>query len=347
MNLEKNNLVSIIIPHHNNENILLNCLKSIYKSTYSNFEIIVVDNASTDNSIKQAKLSYPNIRVIESSDNLGYAGGCNHGTKEAIGKYLFFLNNDTIIDSDCLEALVNKLKSNKNIASVQPKILNLKNKNYFDYAGGSGGYIDYLVFPFTRGRIFNTIEKDKKQYDDSRKIFWASGAGFLTRKNIFNQLFKFDESFFAHMEEIDYHWKSYLAGYEVWVEPAATLYHLGGGTLQIQSAQKSYLNHRNSLIVLLSNYSPIKSILYFILRFPLEIISSLKDLLTFKPIHFLNHYRALLWIIIHFYIIIKRRKEIKMYKVKNNTSLIKENLILNSSIVFKYYLEKINKYSKL
>jgi len=347
MNLEKNNLVSIIIPHHNNENILLNCLKSIYLSTYENFEIIVVDNASIDNSIISAKSLYPNINIAKSEYNLGYAGGCNFGAKEANGDFLFFLNNDTIINSDCLEALVNKLKSNKNIASVQPKILNLKNKNYFDYAGGSGGYIDYLVFPFTRGRIFDTIEKDKKQYDDSRKIFWASGAGFLTRKNIFNQLFKFDESFFAHMEEIDYHWKSCLAGYEVWAEPTATLYHLGGGTLQMQSAQKTYLNHRNSLILLLSNYSPIKSILYFILRFPLEIISSIKDLIIFKPLHFLNHYRALLWIIFNFSLIVKRRKKIKSIKVKSNARLIKEGLILNSSIVFKYYLAKKNKYSKL
>ena len=347
MNIEKNNLVSIIIPHHNNENILLNCLKSIYLLTYENFEIIVVDNASTDNSITSTKSLYPNINIAKSEYNLGYAGGCNFGEKEANGEFLFFLNNDTVIKSDCLEALVNKLKSNKNIASVQPKILNLKNKNYFDYAGGSGGFIDYLVFPFTRGRIFNTLEEDKKQYDDSKKIFWASGAGFLTRKNIFNKLFKFDESFFAHMEEIDYHWKSYLAGYEVWVEPKATLYHLGGGTLQMQSAEKTYLNHRNSLILLLSNYSVIKSIFYFKIRLPLEIISSIKDLIIFKPLHFLNHYRALLWIIFNFSLIIKRRRKIKSIKVKSNAALFKEGLILNSSIVFRYYILGKKKYLNL
>jgi len=342
-----NNLVSIIIPHYNNETILLNCLKSIYESTYKNFEIIVVDNASIDNSIKNAKSLYPNINIVKSESNLGYAGGCNLGSKEANGEFLFFLNNDTVIESSCIELLINKINSNKNISSVQPKILNLKNKKYFDYAGASGGFIDYLVFPFTRGRIFNTIEEDKKQYDDSKKIFWASGAGFLTKKNIFKKLSGFDEKFFAHMEEIDYHWKSYLAGYCVWVEPKSILYHLGGGTLDMQSAQKTYLNHRNSLILLLSNYSFSKSILYFIIRLPLEFISSIKDLITFKPIHCLNHYRALIWILTNFYIIIKRRKEIKKYKVQSNAYLMREKLILNYSIVLKYFLAKKGRYSKL
>ena len=347
MTATMHNLVSIIIPHYNNETILLNCLNSIYESTYKNFEIIVVDNASTDNSITNAKSLYPNIIIIKSEYNLGYAGGCNFGAKKANGDFLFFLNNDTTIASTCIELLINKITSNNSIASVQPKILNPKNKKYFDYAGASGGYIDYLVFPFTRGRIFDTIEKDKNQYDDSKKIFWASGAGFLTKKDIFIKLSGFDEHFFAHMEEIDYHWKSYLAGYDVWVDPKAVLYHLGGGTLDMQSAKKTYLNHRNSLILLLSNYSFLKSILYFIIRLPLEIISSIKDLVTFKPIHFLNHYRALIWLLINPHIIIKRRKKIKAYKVKSNTALIKENLILNSSIVFKYFLSKINRYSKL
>ena len=169
----------------------------------------------------------------------------------------------------------------------------------------------------------------------------------MVRRELFQKAGGFDESFFAHMEEIDYHWKSYLAGYDVWVDPKAVLYHLGGGTLDMQSAQKTYLNHRNSLILLLSNYSFFRSILYFIIRLPLEIISSLKDLVTFKPIHFLNHYRALIWLLVNPHIIIKRRKEIKKYKVKSNAYLLREKLILNYSIVFKYFLAKKRRYSKL
>ena len=332
-----NNLVSIIIPHYNNETILLNCLKSIYESTYKNFEIIVVDNASTDNSIINAKSLYPNINIVKSKSNLGYAGGCNLGSKEANGEFLFFLNNDTVIESSCIELLINKINSNNNISSVQPKILNLKNKKYFDYAGASGGFIDYLVFPFTRGRIFNTIEEDKKQYDGSKKIFWASGAGFLTKKNIFKKLSGFDEKFFAHMEEIDYHWKSYLAGYSVWVDPKAILYHLGGGTLAMQSPKKTYLNHRNSLILLLSNYSFFRSILYFIIRLPLEIISSLKDLFLFRPIHFLYHYIALFSLIPNIILIKNRRKNIARIRAISDKELMSSGMIYMKSIVIKYF----------
>ena len=342
-----NKLVSIIIPHFNNETILLNCIQSIYNSSYKNFEILIVDNASTDDSIKKAKDKFPSIRIITSNYNSGYAGGCNYGAKEALGEYLFFLNNDTTIDSSCIDELVKQLQHNNKTASVQPKILNMNNKSYFDYAGACGGFMDYLVFPYTRGRIFNTIEKDKQQYDEPKKIFWASGAGFLTRKTVFKNLSGFDNNLFAHMEEIDYHWKSYLAGYDVWVAPSSIIYHLGGGTLDMQSPQKTYYNHRNSLVLLLSNYSIIKSIFYFMIRLPLEIVSSIKDLINFKPVHFLNHYKALLWIIFNFSVIINRRSSIKSIKVKSNELLFKEGLILKSSILFKYFILGKKKYSNL
>ena len=182
--------VSIIIPHHNNKKILKDCLDSLYQSSYKKFEIIIVDNASSDKSVEEIQSFYKDIKIIKSLKNLGYAGGCNLGAKNANGKYLLFLNNDTILDIDCVKFLIPRLESNSKIASVQPKIKNLKNKSYFDYAGASGGFMDYLVFPFTRGRIFNTIEKDNGQYDNACRIFWASGTAFLTRKTIFSQLAK-------------------------------------------------------------------------------------------------------------------------------------------------------------
>jgi len=340
-------LVSIIIPHHNNKDILLDCLQSLYQSSYQNFEIIIVDNASTDESINHVHINYPEVIIVKSLKNLGYAGGCNLGAQEAKGDYLFFLNNDTVLDENCIRGLVNKLNSNSQISSVQPKILNLDNKSSFDYAGASGGFMDYLVFPFTRGRIFNRIEKDNGQYDDSIKIFWASGAGFLTRKSTFDIIEGFDEDLFAHMEEIDYHWKCYLAGHEVWVEPKAVLYHLGGATLSMQSAKKVYYNHRNSLILLLSNYSPWRSFCYFILRLPLEVISSIKDLLSFRPLHFIYHYVALVWIGFNFSIILERRGKIKSIKVKKNTDLFNDGLIASFSLLIKYYLLNKKTYQKL
>ena len=343
---QSNELVSIIIPHHNNKKILHDCITSIHKSTYKNYEIIIVDNASTDSSIKEVKNQFSNLIIIHSKVNLGYAGGCTLGAKSSKGELLFFLNNDTIICKDTIELLVKKIVSDDSISSVQPKIKSLINKEYFDYAGASGGFIDFLVFPFTRGRIFNTIEKDDAQYNDSVKIFWASGAGFITKKSIFNYMDGFDQNLFSHMEEIDYHWKSYLAGYEVWVEPKAELFHLGGSTLSMQSAKKSYYNHRNSLILLLTNYSLSKSIFYFILRLPFEIISSIKDFLTFRPLHCLYHYVAMIWIIFNMNILIQRRKKISQIKIIDCKSLINKGLILNSSIVLKYFILNKNKYSK-
>ena len=340
-------LVSIIIPHHNNKDILLDCLHSLYQSSYQNFEIIIVDNASSDDSINHVHIDYPEVIIIKSLKNLGYAGGCNLGARDAKGEYLFFLNNDTVLDANCIQKLVDKLKSNSKISSVQPKILNLDNKSSFDYAGASGGFMDYLVFPFTRGRIFNRIEKDTGQYDDSIKIFWASGAGFLTRKAIFDVIEGFDKALFAHMEEIDYHWKSYLAGHEVWVEPKAVLYHLGGATLPMKSAKKVYYNHRNSLILLLSNYGPWRSFCYFMLRLPLEVISSAKDLISLRPLHFIYHYLALLWIGFNCSIILKRRKKIKSIKVINNKKLFDEKVISSFSLLIKYYLFNKKTYHKL
>ena len=264
--------VSIIIPHYNNYKILKECINSLSSIKYENNEIIIIDNNSSDDSANQIKKKYPELIIHKLDNNMGYAGACNAGAKISDGEYLLFLNNDTIHESDFIDKLIDKISSNDRIASIQPKVKNFDKKEYFDYAGASGGYIDYLVFPFARGRIFNTIEKDEGQYDDAKKIFWTSGASFITKKNIFINLGGFDENLFAHMEEIDYCWKCYLAGYECWVEPKAVVYHHGGKTLSYESAQKTYLNHRNSMILLLTNYSLSLSLFLFPIRLFLEII---------------------------------------------------------------------------
>ena len=221
-----NKLISIIIPHLIGFKILDACLTSIIQNTKNiEYEIIIVDNHSSDNSIKKIKNKFPNAQIIYSKTNRGYAGGCNLGAKHANGNYLFFLNNDTIITENSIELLLNEIHNNANISSVQPKIKSYHNKELFDYAGACGGYIDYLVYPFSRGRIFNTIEKDMGQYEKKKKIFWASGTAFLTRQEIFKSIGGFDESLFAHMEEIDYHWKCLLYKYDIYIIPKSIIYH--------------------------------------------------------------------------------------------------------------------------
>ncbi len=330
-------LVSIIIPHFNNYSILEECITSIYKIKYNAIEIIVVDNNSTDNSIDQIQQTFPNIIIYQSKKNLGYAGGCNFGAEIANGEYLFFLNNDTTHESNCLDFLVDTLKNNQNIASVQPKVKSYNQKNMFDYAGAAGGFIDFFVYPFCRGRIFNTIEEDNGQYDESIKVFWTSGTAFLTRKSIFVKLKGFDEKLFSHMEEIDYCWKCYLAGYDCYINTNATIYHHGAKTLSYESYFKTYLNHRNSMILLLTNYNLILSLFLLPFRIFLEILSSVMELFKLRIFHFFAHYIAILSLLNILYLF-KRRRLINDIRVINDFKLFKNKIIYNQSIVLKYFL---------
>jgi len=331
-------LVSIIIPHFNNYHIIKDCLESLKQLTYPHYEIIVVDNFSSDNSYTLLRDNHHNIQLYKTEINLGYSGGCNFGAKFAKGKYLLFLNNDTTHESNFIEPLIEALEKNCKIASVQPKIKKYKSKNYFDYAGASGGFIDYLVYPYCRGRIFDTIEEDKKQYDTDIKVFWTSGTAFITHKKIFNKVNGFDSKLFCHMEEIDYCWKSYLMGYENWIITNSTVYHKGAQTLESENPYKTFLNHRNSIILLLTNYQLLRSLLTFCFRFLLEIISSLLHLFKLKPINFIYHYRTFFFLLFNINYLIKRRKFIKKIRVVDDKKIFDQKVVLNNSIVKKYFL---------
>ena len=323
-------MVSVIIPHYGGEGILKECLESLGKTAYADLEIIVVDNNSPDDSAKMIKNKFPHVKLIQSEANRGFAGGCNFGAQHATGEYFLILNNDTIHDNNWIRHLVHRMESNNNISSVQPKIMNYKKRDYFDYAGGSGGFMDKYCSPFARGRIFNTVEKDEGQYDNPCRIFWASGTAFLTRKNIFKQVGGFDETLFAHMEEIDYHWKCQFLGYEIWVEPQSIVYHHGAITLPISSPHKTYLNYRNSLILLLTNYPPHIAFKLFFPRFLMEILSFIKEILFLRWNHALAIIRSWIWIFFHPGYLTQRRKSLqKTYDVDN---------IYKKSIVVAYYL---------
>mgnify|MGYP001210956463 CR=1 FL=1 len=337
--------ISIIIPHYNCFDTLNNCIISLNKSSFKNFETIIVNNNSTDNSINQISKIYPDIIIINSQKNLGYAGGCNLGAKYAKGKYLIFLNNDTEHESTWIEHLFSFMENNPQVSSVQPKIKNLCNKKSFDYAGGSGGFIDILCYPFSRGRIFNTIESDHGQYNNNMEIFWASGTAFMTRRKLFNNVSGFDTYFFAHMEEIDYHWKCQLQGYEVWVEPLSCVYHIGGKTLSYKSPYKTFLNHRNSMIILLSNYSIVFSLILIIPRILLELVSIVKDFLFMRFNHSLAQIAAIIISIIRIDIIIKRRLHIANFRTINDRELLKK--IYKGSIIFDYFLLRKKRFSKI
>ena len=334
--------VSIVIPHWNNVDVLSECLESISNTDFENFETIVVDNASTDNSVASVRSNYPNVKLIENDKNYGYAGGCNIGAEAASGDFLIFLNNDTVQEKDWISNLIKTINSDDKIAAVQPKILNYYDRNVFDYAGGSGGHMDIYCFPFARGRIFSFQENDEGQYNNKEKCFWSSGTCFMVRRELFQKAGGFDESFFAHMEEIDMCWRLYAMGFEVWVEPDSVVYHKNALTLPMYSHKKYYLNHRNSLLMLLGNYSIKNIFLIGIPRLILEKIACLYSILMLDWRHFTAILRSLFWIIFHPNVIMKKRKSFSKIRTITDKKIM-ENM-MQSSIVIKYYLLKKQAY---
>ena len=334
--------VSIVIPHWNNVDVLSECLESILNTDFENFETIVVDNASTDNSVASVRSNYPNVKLIENDKNYGYAGGCNIGAEAASGDFLIFLNNDTVQEKDWISNLIKTINSDDKIAAVQPKILNYYDRNVFDYAGGSGGHMDIYCFPFARGRIFSFQENDEGQYNNKEKCFWSSGTCFMVRRELFQKAGGFDESFFAHMEEIDLCWRLYAMGFEVWVEPDSVVYHKNALTLPMYSHKKYYLNHRNSLLMLLGNYSIKNIFLIGIPRLILEKIACFYSILMLDWRHFTAILRSLFWIIFHPNVIMKKRKSFSKIRTITDKKIM-ENM-MQSSIVIKYYLLKKQAY---
>ena len=336
------NMVSIIIPHYNGEDLLYNCIDSIYKNiSIKDFELIVVDNASTDDSINRIKSSFESVKIISSNSNLGYSGGCNLGATHASGKYLLFLNNDTEHSSEWIEKLVHFLDSNSNIAAVQPKILNIYNKKLFDYAGGTGGFIDKFCFPFVQGRIFDTLEEDHGQYNNPSKIFWASGAAIMIRSNVFKELEGFDKIYFSYMEEIDLCWRVQSLGHEVWSFPSSYIYHHGPyKNFRKSSINSYYLNHRNSWILFLKNSYNFNYGLSIVLKLLLDWIALAYSLLRLNLKQHLGIIKAHWWLCFSLYKIFKLRKE-------NQYKLNQLDNIYRGSIVVDYFLRRKKYFSQI
>lgn len=248
--------VSVIIVSWNARPLLERCLPSVVATEYTDMEIVLADNGSTDDSVEWVQANYPSVRVISIGENLGFCGGNNRAIEQTDSPFVVLLNNDVQVEPDWLEHLVTRAQTDTRIAAVQPKLLQFDDHGRFEYAGASGGHIDRLGYPFARGRVFFEVEEDTGQYDDAADVFWATGAALLLRREALNRVGLLDEAFEFHMEEIDLCWRLRSAGYRVMVEPQSRVYHIGGGSLPQESPRKTAYNFRNSLLMLYKNLPP-------------------------------------------------------------------------------------------
>lgn len=278
--------VAIVILNWNGRKHLETFLPSVVGCGYPALEVVVADNASTDDSVAWLRAQYPAISIITLPQNYGFAKGYNEALKQVEADYYLLLNSDVEVSRDFLDPMVGLLDQQPAIGACQPKIRMYADKTRFEYAGAAGGWLDALGYPFARGRIFDYCETDHGQYDDVAPVFWASGAALLVRAKLYHEVGGLDEFFFAHQEEIDFCWRLQLAGYTVMVCPQSVVYHVGGGTLPKGNEWKVFLNFRNNLVMLAKNLPLAQALWKIPFRFLLDAVSAWKSLLEGQGTYF-------------------------------------------------------------
>jgi len=277
--------VAVVILNWNGKQLLEQFLPALIKYSSDEAELYVADNNSTDDSIAFIKTNYPQLKIIQNADNGGYAKGYNDAFQHIDADIYALVNSDIEVTKGWLTPIIAKFKVSKETAIIQPKILSFKDKTKFEYAGAGGGFIDAYGYPYCRGRMFNSLETDKQQYNDTTEIFWASGACFFIRSEVFHQLGGFDEDYFAHQEEIDLCWRARNLGATINYVGTSAVYHVGGATLDESNPKKTYLNFRNSLFSLVKNLPNNKLFVVVFIRLFLDGLAGVKFILELKPMH--------------------------------------------------------------
>lgn len=328
---------AVAILNWNGRKLLEEFLPSVVLHSKDEADVYVIDNASTDDSLGYLKQHFPKVKIVQNSENKGYAGGYNEGLKQIEADVYVLLNSDVEVTGNWLNPVLNEFKKNELLAAAQPKILDYKNKDYFEYAGAAGGFIDKYGFPYCRGRIFNHLEKDEGQYDAVSEIFWASGACLFVRSNHFWEAGGFDEDYFAHQEEIDLCWRFFNRDLKVICVGTSKVYHLGGATLDSLSAKKTFLNFRNSLFNLQKNLPKSKLSTTIFTRLVIDGIAGIKFLVGFKVNHFFAVIKSHFSFYFHF---------IKTNRKRGNV-LKKHNYFTLNSIVIAYFAKKRRFFNRL
>lgn len=291
-------------------------------------KIYVADNASTDNSLEIIRSKFPQITIIKNDSNYGFAKGYNVALQQVEEDYYALVNSDIEVTPNWLSPILSIFDNEPNIGIIQPKILDFKNKAYFEYAGAAGGYIDQFGYPFCRGRIFDTIEKDQGQYNDDIEIFWASGACLFIRKDVYRALNGFDDDFFAHQEEIDLCWRAFNLGFKAKYTSKSVVYHVGGATLNEGHPRKTFLNFRNSLLMLTKNLPERKLFFLLFIRLCLDGLAGIQFILKGK----FKHCWAIIKAHFAFYSLINKI-------LKKRTGNKADNYYHCKSIVYQYFVK--------
>jgi GT2 family glycosyltransferase len=331
--------VAIVILNYNGQKYLEQFLPSVLATTYPNIEIVVADNGSTDDSLIFLQNKYPSVTVLSNSTNEGFAGGYNWALKRVEAQYYVLLNSDVEVTPDWINPIIQLMESDQLVAACQPKICAYHNKHLFEYAGASGGWIDFLGYPFSRGRVFDVCEQDNGQYNDIAPIFWASGAAMFIRSSVFHEMNGFDPYFFAHQEEIDLCWRIQLKGYKIMACPSSLVYHVGAGTLP-RGGKKVLLNFRNNLIMICKNLPSNELIWKLPFRIVLDSISAWKGLLNGDIWFFTAIIRAHLGF---FYWLISR------FRPSQNTRISMASLggVYNQSVVWNYFINQKKRFVEI
>lgn len=271
--------VAVVILNWNGKKFLEDFLPNVIRYSKDDAEIIIADNASTDNSVEYLQSEFPDIRIINNDRNYGFAEGYNQALSRIDADYYILLNSDIEVTENWIKPVIELMEQDTQIAACQPKIRSYHDQELFEYAGAAGGFLDKYGYPFCRGRLFQYLEKDHGQYDDVKEVFWATGACMFVKATLYHEFQGLDGDFFAHMEEIDFCWRLKNKGYKIMYCPDSTVYHVGGGTLPKVSSRKTYLNFRNNMTLLYKNLEKKRLFKVYVARLFLDGIASLKFLL--------------------------------------------------------------------
>jgi GT2 family glycosyltransferase len=335
--------IAIVILNWNGAKLLEQFLPSVIEfSKNDSTEVVIAENGSTDDSLEILRTNFPGVKLLDLKQNFGFAGGYNEALKQIEADYFVILNSDVEVTSGWLDSPIQLMETDTSMAAVQPKILSYQQKTHFEYAGGAGGFIDKFGYPFCRGRVFNKVEEDLGQYDDSAEIFWATGACMFIRARLFHEVGGFDADFWAHMEEIDLCWRLKNQGYRIVYTAKSIVYHVGGGTLSYDNPQKLFLNFRNNLWLLYKNLPGNQLFAVMFLRMTLDGIAAIKLLTEFNFRGFWSVLRAH----VYFYISLpslqgKRDVAGKFGRIQHPSGK------LPKCIVFQFYLRKRKRFNEI